>query len=169
MDEQDGGPLLFARFLPYRLSVLANRASSALAGQYSQRFGLSIPQWRVIAVLANEPGISAVEVAERTAMDEVAVSRAVATLHRNGRIDRRPDAADGRRSRLALSAAGQAVYAEVVPLARRFERRLSSALHPSDRRALDRILDLLLDELSPAAAGPEEASPSSRIIDERPT
>ena len=65
MDEQDGGPLLLARFLPYRLSVLANRASSTLAGQYSQRFGLSIPQWRVIAVLANEPGISAVEVAER--------------------------------------------------------------------------------------------------------
>jgi hypothetical protein len=91
MDEQDGGPLLLARFLPYRLSVLANRASSTLAGQYSQRFGLSIPQWRVIAVLANEPGISAVEVAERTAMDEVAVSRAVATLHRDGRIDRRVD------------------------------------------------------------------------------
>ena len=164
MDEQDGGPLLLARFLPYRLSVLANRASSTLAGQYSQRFGLSIPQWRVIAVLANEPGISAVEVAERTAMDEVAVSRAVATLHRDGRIDRRPDAADGRRSRLALSAAGQAVYAEVVPLARRFERRLSAALPPADRRALDRILDLLLKELSPAVAGPEETSPSSLII-----
>jgi DNA-binding MarR family transcriptional regulator len=100
-------------------------------------------------------------------MDEVAVSRAVATLHRDGRIDRRPDAADGRRSRLALSAAGQAVYAEVVPLARRFERRLSAALPPADRRALDRILDLLLKELSPADAGPEEASPSSRIIDDR--
>ena len=48
-------------FSDKRLSVLANRASSSLAGQYSQRFGLSIPQWRVIAVLANEPGISAVE------------------------------------------------------------------------------------------------------------
>lgn len=169
MDEQDGGPLLLARFLPYRLSVLANRASSSLASQYSQRFGLSIPQWRVIAVLANEPGISAVEVAERTAMDEVAVSRAVSTLQRDGRIDRRPDAADGRRSRLALSPAGQAVYAEVVPLARRFEHRLSAALTPSDRMALDRILDRLLHELSPTSTGPEEASPSSRIIDDRTT
>lgn len=62
-------------FLPYRLSVLSNTVSTALAGAYARRFGLSIPQWRVIAVLARTPGLSAAAVAERTAMDKVAVSR----------------------------------------------------------------------------------------------
>ena len=71
-------------FLPYRLSVLANTVSTALAGAYALRFGLTIPQWRVIAVLARTPGLAAADVVERTAMDKVAVSRAVAGLARHG-------------------------------------------------------------------------------------
>jgi DNA-binding MarR family transcriptional regulator len=147
MAETGRGRLLLARFLPYRLSVLANLASTTLAGHYSERFGLGIPEWRVMAVLANEPGLSAAEVVERTAMDKVAVSRAVAALRRQGRIERRIDARDRRRSQLSLSAAGQRVYDEVVPFARRFERRLLAALSPADRTALDRIVGRLLDEL----------------------
>jgi DNA-binding MarR family transcriptional regulator len=147
MAEGDREPLLLARFLPYRLSVLANLASTALAERYSERFGLSIPEWRVLAVLANEPGLSAAEVVERTAMDKVAVSRAVTALARVGRIEREVDARDRRRSQLTLSASGRRVYAEVVPFARRFERRLLAALPPADRDALDRIVGRLLDEL----------------------
>ena len=81
-------PLVLEEFLPYRLSVLSNRLSAAIAESYSRRFGLSIPEWRVIAVLARAPGISAAEVAERTAMDKVAVSRAVRRLLHKGRIRR---------------------------------------------------------------------------------
>jgi len=47
--------LLLENFLPYRLSVLTNLVSSAIAGAYRERFGLSIPEWRVVAVLANSP------------------------------------------------------------------------------------------------------------------
>ena len=54
-------------FLPYRLSVVANVVSAALSAAYSRRFGLSIPEWRVVAVLANHPDLSAAQVAERTA------------------------------------------------------------------------------------------------------
>ena len=75
-------------FLPYRLSVLSNTVSSAIAAAYFANFGLSIPEWRVMAVLAANPGLSAAEVTARTAMDKVAVSRAVATL-----LVRRPPAA----------------------------------------------------------------------------
>src|ERR1700754_4084535 len=64
-------------FVPYRLSVLTNIVSMSIAEAYEREFGLSIPQWRVIAVLARYPDLSAIEVAERTAMDKVAVSRAV--------------------------------------------------------------------------------------------
>ena len=68
------------RFLPYRLSVLSNRISDAIAREYSQRFALGVTEWRVMAVLGRWPGLSASDVARRTAMDKVAVSRAVARL-----------------------------------------------------------------------------------------
>ena len=58
--------LILENFLPYRLSILSNTVSSMIATTYNKRFGLSIPEWRVIAVLGRFPGLSAVEVAERT-------------------------------------------------------------------------------------------------------
>jgi len=145
-------PLLLERFLPYRLSVLSNLVSSRIAAHYSERFGLGIPEWRVLAVLAQEPGLSAAEVAERTAMDKVAVSRAVAALQRTGRLERAMDASDRRRSRLRLSAAGAEVYRQVVPVARRLEHDLLDALAPDDRVALDRILRALQSKVRSAAA-----------------
>ena len=130
-------------FLPYRLSVLSNTVSSALAGAYARRFALTIPQWRVIAVLARSPGLSAAAVAERTAMDKVAVSRAVSGLTRTGRVRRLLAANDRRRSVLSLTARGQAVYRQIVPLARAYERRLLGELSPSERSQFDQLLGRL--------------------------
>src|SRR5580704_13007812 len=93
-------------FLPYRLSVLSNRVSSAIARQYSGRFDLNVPEWRTMAVLGGTPGLSAREVAARTAMDKVQVSRAVASLMRARRVARGGDASDGRVFRLSLTAKG---------------------------------------------------------------
>lgn len=152
MTDTPAAPLLLERFLPYRLSVLSNLVSSRIAAHYSERFGLGIPEWRVLAVLAQEPGLSAAEVAERTAMDKVAVSRAVAALQRTGRLERAMDASDRRRSRLRLSAAGAEVYRQVVPVARRLEHDLLDALAPDDRAALDRILRALQSKVRSAAA-----------------
>ncbi|MFZ9668005.1 MAG: MarR family winged helix-turn-helix transcriptional regulator [Steroidobacteraceae bacterium] len=132
------------RFLPYRLSVLSNLVSSAIAGSYSTRFGISIPEWRVMAVLAMQPELSAAQVAERTAMDKVAVSRAVSSLLDKGRIERSVSPGDRRRSILKLSAEGVNIYREVVPLALRHEQSLLDVLDSTDRVALERILDTLL-------------------------
>ena len=132
------------RFLPYRLSVLSNLVSSAIAGSYSARFGISIPEWRVMAVLAMEPELSAAQVAERTAMDKVAVSRAVSSLLDKGRIERSVSPGDRRRSILKLSTEGVNIYREVVPLALRHEQSLLDVLDATDRVALERILDTLL-------------------------
>ena len=132
------------RFLPYRLSVLSNLVSSAIAGSYSSRFGISIPEWRVMAVLAMQPELSAAQVAERTAMDKVAVSRAVSSLLDKGRIERSVSPGDRRRSILKLSAEGVNIYREVVPLALRHEQSLLDVLDSTDRVALERILDTLL-------------------------
>ena len=131
------------RFLPYRLSVLSNRISQDIARLYAQRFALSVTEWRVLAVLGRYPELSANEVAERTAMDKVAVSRAVASLIRDGRLKRRMHGDDRRRSVLALSAKGYRIYDEVAPLALQFERELLSRLGAEDRRTLARILDHL--------------------------
>jgi len=131
------------QFLPYRLSVLSNTVSTALAGAYARRFGLSIPQWRVIAVLARNPGLSAAAVAERTAMDKVAVSRAVAGLARSGRVRRALAQSDRRRSVLTLTARGREVYTRIVPYALEYERRLLVELTPSEQSVFHTVLTRL--------------------------
>jgi DNA-binding MarR family transcriptional regulator len=141
------------RFLPYRLSVLSNTVSTAIAGAYHERFGLSIPEWRVMAVLASTPDLSAAEVAQRTAMDKVAVSRAVASLLKRRRIARQMARADRRRSLLQLSPAGRRVYAQVVPFALAYERALIATLSAQERATLDRAIRILLGratEMGPA-------------------
>jgi len=133
------------RFVPYRLSVLSNTVSMSIAHAYEREFGLSIPEWRVRAVLAKYPNLCAVEVAERTAMDKVAVSRAVQSLLAARRLVRGFDKGDRRRSILRLSALGRDVYMRVAPLALRYERELLGGLSSSDQRALDRLIAQLLE------------------------
>lgn len=131
------------RFLPYRLSVLSNTVSQAIARGYAQRFDLGVTEWRVIAVLGRYPGLSANEVAERTAMDKVAVSRALARLIAAGRVRRDVHGGDRRRSVLALSARGLRVYRQIAPLALDCERRLLSVLDAEERTWLERIVERL--------------------------
>lgn len=136
-------PLLLERFLPYRLSVLSNRISSALAGLYEERFGLSIPQWRVMAILGRHPGISANAVARRAAMDKVKVHRAVAGLLADGRLERRTAVDDRRRSVLRLSPDGLATYREIVPVARAYEDALLREFSAAEIEAMDALLNRL--------------------------
>lgn len=133
-------------FLPYRLSVLSNRVSSATARVYSQRFALGVTEWRVMAVLGRYPDLSANEVAQRTAMDKVAVSRAVASLLDAGRVERDTHDNDRRRSVLRLSADGYRIYDQVAPLTLEFERNLLGDMAEAERTLLFRLLDRL-DEL----------------------
>lgn len=133
------------RFVPYRLAVLSNIVSMSIAAAYQRDFALSIPEWRVLAVLARFPDLSAIEVAERTAMDKVAVSRAVRSLVAARRVVRSFDKGDRRKSILRLSASGKSVYMRVVPRALRYEQKLLNALSPSDRRALDRLISRLIE------------------------
>ena len=136
--------LRLENFLPYRLAILSHTVSTTIAHVYDKRFALSIPEWRVIAILGRFPGLSAVEVAERTLMDKVAVSRAVTKLIKNGRIDREFADADRRRSILNLSEEGRRVHDEVAPLALQFERELLSGLDDDEREKLNSIMDRLM-------------------------
>jgi DNA-binding MarR family transcriptional regulator len=136
--------LVLEDFLPYRLSVLSNRVSRAIARRYSRTFDLSIPEWRIIAVLGRRPGLTAKEVAEATEMDKVAVSRAVARLKGNGRVASEFDRADGRRQNLFLTHQGAQLHARIAPLALSAEATLMEALSTQERRSLDALIDRLL-------------------------
>jgi DNA-binding MarR family transcriptional regulator len=136
--------LVLEEFLPYRLSILSNRVSRAIARRYASTFDLTIPEWRIIAVLGRRPGLTAKEVAEATEMDKVAVSRAVARLAASGRIAGRADPGDARRQLLALTRAGESVHARIAPIALASEERLLAALDARERLQLDALIERLL-------------------------
>lgn len=136
-------PLELENFLPYRLSILSNTVSQAIADDYQQRHDIGVTEWRVMAVLARFDGLSAREVAERTAMDKVAVSRALSRLVATGRVSRSTHIDDKRRSVLGLTSAGWVIHDDVAPMARARERQLLAKLDSEERVWLERILNKL--------------------------
>lgn len=136
-------PLQLEHFLPYRLSILSNTISQTIADDYQRRYDISMTEWRVMAVLARFHGLSAREVAERTAMDKVAVSRALARLVEAGRVDRAIHDNDKRRSVLSLTEAGWTMHDEVAPMARAREREVLAKLDADEQAWLNRILNKL--------------------------
>ena len=144
--------LVLDRFLPYRLSVLATTVSRALASRYAEQFGLTIAQWRVVAVLGSHSGLAARQVAERTCMDKVTVSRAVGGLVADGRVRSRVDTEDRRRTVLRLSASGRRLYERVAPLALSYETELLAELDATERRRLDELLTVLAERVDAVEA-----------------
>lgn len=136
--------LVLEDFLPYRLSILSNRVSRAIAQRYAKTLDLTIPEWRVIAVLGRRPGLTAKEIAEATEMDKVAVSRAVARLAAAKRVKPEADGADARRQLLFLTREGESVHARIAPIALATEEKLLAALSAREREELDRLFDRLL-------------------------
>ena len=136
-------PLQLEHFLPYRLSILSNTISQLIADDYQRRYDISMTEWRVMAVLARFEGLSAREVAERTAMDKVAVSRALARLVAAGRVNRDTHDGDKRRSVLSLTDAGWIMHDEVAPMARGREREVLARLDAEEQAWLNRILNKL--------------------------
>ena len=136
--------LILERFLPYRLSILSNRVSRAIAARYARTFNLTIPEWRIIAVLGRRPGLTAKEVAEATEMDKVAVSRAVAKLVAAKRVSAEVHDNDGRATSLTLTGQGETLHARIAPIALDAERRLLATLNSSERRQFDALIDRLL-------------------------
>lgn len=151
----DSGELVLDRFLPYRLSVLANTVSRAIARLYADRFGITIPEWRVLAILGDAGPASSADIRARTAMDKVQVSRAIQRLVDARLVSRRTDPGDRRRATIAMTAKGLGVYREIVPLALSREAILLDGFTAEERRVLARLLDRLGDRAG-ALAGPDD-------------
>ena len=144
-------------FLPYRLSVAANRISRVFARRYSGHFGLSIPEWRVLATIGRFGTLSPSAVGEWTAMDKVKVSRAAASLVARGLLRQLPDPNDGRGRLLRLTRKGASVHKGVVPLARELEASLAQGMGRSEWAALNRAL-VRLNRHVEATEGPESGA-----------
>ena len=113
-----------ANFLPFRLNQIAAEISGRLSAIYAERFGLDVPQWRVLATLVDSDDLSAQEIVESTRTHKSTISRAVQALIERGVVTAGADEQDGRARRLALTPAGRRLMDEIVPLAQNFERDL---------------------------------------------
>jgi DNA-binding MarR family transcriptional regulator len=131
-------------FLPYRLSLLSNTISEGIATTYRDVHGLSLTEWRVVAILGRFPDLTATDIMARGAMDKVPVSRAVARLEERNLVRRKADNEDRRRLTLRLTPRGVKLFNAVVPEALAYENRLLSALGPEEIAQLDTLLDKLL-------------------------
>jgi len=140
MTKQSGSPLRLDDFLPYRLSISANAVSRVIASAYEVRFGLTIPEWRLIAVLREAQSATQQDLVRRTLMDKVAVSRAAVSLVERGLVKRTTDPNDARARRLSLTADGLALHAEIAPLALGFEQNLLAHFKKSEIAVLKDLL-----------------------------
>ena len=122
-------------FVPYRLSYTSNLVSEAIARTYESLFGLSIPEWRLIAVIAEHEGLTQAAICTRTGMDKVTVSRAAIALSTRSLIARARSTTDRRSHDLALTGEGRALYAQVAPKALELEKRIFGGLGAEELRA----------------------------------
>jgi DNA-binding MarR family transcriptional regulator len=137
------GDLILDRYLPFRLSVASNKVSTLISKAYEARFGLSVPQWRLLVILSEATALSQKDVVDRSAMDKVTISRAVAALVTRGLLVRTSRAYDRRIDVLSLSEAGRAIVAEVTPLVLSFEASLIDAIGRDQAESLTHMLRAL--------------------------
>lgn len=158
MSADDGEPgLKLDAYLPYRLSVASNAVSGLIARAYQDRFALTIPQWRLMCVLADEGGMTQGQIVTRTYMDKVTVSRAAQGLA-GRRLVARSEHADGRSHVLSLTGEGRRLFAEIAPLALAYEAALIAGLAPEEVSLLRRLLGRL-QTAATALAGEGEPPP----------
>lgn len=131
--------LRLSDFLPYRLSVTSNAVSDRVAGVYQARFGLKVPEWRVLAVVAEQGNATQAALVAATQMDKMTVSRAATALVARGLLAR-STAEDRRTLQVRLTAAGEALHAEIAPMALSIEQELLAGFSAAERAQLMALL-----------------------------
>lgn len=138
-----------AKFLPYQLSITSNAVSGRIAQEYRQRFGLSVPEWRVMAVLGDSGSLTQRDLTQRTLMDKVAVNRACKVLEERGLAARTPNEQDGRSHHLGLTEQGKEMHGLIMPLAVEMEQRVFTGFTDEElsqfRSILERVRGQLVD------------------------
>ncbi len=141
-DSSAAPPIALEAFLPHRLNVLSSLVSQALSQVYS-KYGIGIPEWRVLVSLGQFGVMTGKAIGARTHMHKTKVSRAVAQLEARRYVARKSNRDDLREAFLSLTPTGRAVYEELAPRARDFTEKLSEVVPTADRAAFDRAVALL--------------------------
>lgn len=149
----DPQKLRLEQFLPYRLNVVGFFASRGLARIYGERFGIGIPEWRVIAMLGEFGKLTSRDIGELSQMHKTKVSRAVSELDTRGLVERSENRDDRREAFVALSAPGRRIYDEIVPMALAFEQRLLDGISSEERTSFERVLATLTERGRLLSAG----------------
>ena len=132
-------PLKLEEVLPYRLNVVASVVSQALSRLYASKYGIGVPEWRVLVTLGQYGSMTGKAVGAHSHMHKTKVSRAVALLERRKLVARRANKADMREAFLSLTPAGRAIYQDLAPIARDFVARLSADISAADQSAFERV------------------------------
>jgi DNA-binding MarR family transcriptional regulator len=130
-----GSKLDLFRFVPFRLNRLAAEVSAALSSEYQQRYGLDIPEWRVLATLGfRNDACSAQYIAHCTRTHKSTISRAVTALMKRQLIERVENEDDRREFTLRMTRKGKALYEELIPRLLRKEQEILSCLSAAERK-----------------------------------
>ena len=132
--------LTLDRFLPYRLSVASNAVSKRISQSYRKRFGLKVPEWRLIAILAEHDSMTPQDIGQAGELDKITVSRAAAALIERGLVAQRRNPVDGRSHFLSLTPDRRALYTEIAPAALALEAELLEDFSTEERTALEALL-----------------------------
>ena len=135
------------KFLPYRFDRLAKHISVSLAGVYRRRFNVTVPQWRILALLHETPHMSAKDIAQQGNLDKVMVSRALVGLEERGLLERYISAEDARVNELCLTRSGNRLFESIAPLALEWQADFLKVLTPQERGDLAQILSKLEQHL----------------------
>jgi len=127
-------------FIPYRLSVASNAVSTLISASYRKRFGLKVPEWRLIAILAEGSEMTPQALGNAARIDKISVSRAAAALIERGLVVARDNPGDGRSHLLALTSNGRSLYTEIAPLALAMEAELLAGFSAEERAQLEALL-----------------------------
>ena len=129
------------RFAPFRLNRLAAEVSSALASEYRERYGLDIPEWRVLATLGfRDEACSAQYIAHCTRTHKSSISRAVTALMARQLVERVENKIDRREFSLRMTRKGRAHYQRLIPRLLRRESQILSCLSAQERKDFARLL-----------------------------
>jgi DNA-binding MarR family transcriptional regulator len=141
------------KFVPFRLNRLGAEVSAALSSEYRERYGLDIPEWRVIATLGfRNEACSAQYIAQCTRTHKSTISRAVTSLMERQLIERVENEDDRREFRLRMTRRGSALYEELIPRLLRREQEILSCLSAQERKEFARLLGKVEDSLGLAQA-----------------
>lgn len=140
-------------FFPYRLAILADAVSRAVAAIYEEKFGLGRAEWRILAALADLGPATATQLGAYSTLDKMQVSRGLRDMEGRGLVSRLEGRADRRTKQVMLTQKGRNLFDNVLPLVREKEAELLAALADDQRDAFLRGLDALADRLKQDFAG----------------